>query len=152
MGLRDHGTTRRQDYETTGSPAIHFSPSHSSRETPACLSNRLRNPGPISPSCSLGIIKVKSPRFIWGCLPPEKGPSKPSSRSRWMNLRRETGATLGMSDGVDLVGIRLCQLGSPKSGPEPKSHPIAQGFAEFARPPGDILVSRPHPLQPRNLA
>lgn len=45
-------------------------PSHSSRETPACLSSRIRKPTPISPSCSLGMMTVKSPRFIWGCLPP----------------------------------------------------------------------------------
>jgi len=57
-----------------------------------------------------------------------------------------------MSDGVDLVEIHLCQLGYPKSEAEAKSDPIAQGFAEFALAPGESLVSRPHPLQARNLA
>jgi hypothetical protein len=57
-----------------------------------------------------------------------------------------------MSDGVDLVEIHLCQLGYPKSEAEAKSDPIAQSFAEFALAPGESLVSRPHPLQARNLA
>jgi hypothetical protein len=40
----------------------------------------------------------------------------------------------------------------PKSEAESKSDPIAQGFAEFTLAPGESLVSRPHPLQTRNLA
>jgi len=54
-------------------------------------------------------------------LPPAKGPSKPSSCSRWMNLRREAGASLGMRNGPDLVEIHLSQFGYLKSEPEAKS-------------------------------
>ena len=75
-----------------------YSPSHSSRDTPAWRRRRLSRPTPMSPSWGFGMMTVTSPRRIYGCLPPAYGPSNPSCRSRWTSALQLTGAKRDMGN------------------------------------------------------
>src|SRR5208282_6514440 len=97
------------------------------------------------------MIRVRFPRFICGCLPPEYGPSKPNCRSRWMNLRRETGGSLGMDRQAYTIKVQAADLGDIESKAQPQGYPIAQRLTEFALASRQGLMLRPHPLKTRDL-
>ena len=63
---------------------------------PACFRILRSRSWRISPSCGFGIVTVKTPLIIYGCLPSWCGPSKPHFLIRSTKVRQETGESLGI--------------------------------------------------------
>ena len=65
-----------------------------------------------------------------------------------MNLRRETGVSLGKGGSPNLVQADTGNFRYFQSQPKPKRDPIAQGFAQFTLTASQRLVLGPYSLQP----
>ena len=63
-----------------------------------------------------------------------------------MNLRRETGVSLGMGGSPNLVQADTGNFRYFQSQPKPKRDPIAQGFAQFALTASQGLMFGPNSL------